>query len=321
MKKKLPVLFVFLLIILVPLFLWWQQAAKAVNKADSALISFTISQGETVRQVADRLEKEGLIRSTVAFFLKARFTPLGQNIQAGDFVLSPSMELSTIAESLQHGTTDVRITIPEGWRNEEIAMKISREFGLPESEFLKVAKEGYMFPDTYLIPKETAASEIGAMFLSNFDKKVKTLDLAKMEEKELTLDSLIKIASLVEREAKLNEDRPMVASVILNRLDLGMKLDIDATVQYALGFQPAQKNWWKKNLTLADLEIDSPYNTYIIAGLPPTAIANPGLAAINAVLETPDTAYLYYIADSSGKSHFAADLESHQRNIAKYLNR
>jgi len=320
-KKKLPVLFVFLLIILIPLFLWWQQAAKAVNKADSALISFTISQGETVRQVADRLEKEGLIRSTVAFFLKARFTPLGQNIQAGDFVLSPSMELSTIAESLQHGTTDVRITIPEGWRNEEIAMKISREFGLPESEFLKVAKEGYMFPDTYLIPKETAASEIGAMFLSNFDKKVKTLDLAKMEEKELTLDSLIKIASLVEREAKLNEDRPMVASVILNRLDLGMKLDIDATVQYALGFQPAQKNWWKKNLTLADLEIDSPYNTYIIAGLPPTAIANPGLAAINAVLETPDTAYLYYIADSSGKSHFAADLESHQRNIAKYLNR
>ena len=321
MKKKLPVLFVFLLIILIPLFLWWQQAAKAVNKADSALISFTISQGETVRQVADRLEKEGLIRSTVAFFLKARFTPLGQNIQAGDFVLSPSMELSTIAESLQHGTTDVRITIPEGWRNEEIAMKISREFGLPESEFLKVAKEGYMFPDTYLIPKETAASEIGAMFLSNFDKKVKTLDLAKMEEKELTLDSLIKIASLVEREAKLNEDRPMVASVILNRLDLGMKLDIDATVQYALGFQPAQKNWWKKNLTLADLEIDSPYNTYIIAGLPPTAIANPGLAAIKAVLEAPDTAYLYYIADSSGKSHFAADLESHQRNIAKYLNR
>ena len=321
MKKKLPVLFVFLLIILIPLFLWWQQAAKAVNPADSALISFTISQGETVRQVADRLEKEGLIRSTVAFFLKARFTPLGQNIQAGDFVLSPSMELSTIAESLQHGTTDVRITIPEGWRNEEIAMKISREFGLPESEFLKVAKEGYMFPDTYLIPKETAASEIGAMFLSNFDKKVKTLDLAKMEEKELTLDSLIKIASLVEREAKLNEDRPMVASVILNRLDLGMKLDIDATVQYALGFQPAQKNWWKKDLTLADLEVDSPYNTYIIAGLPPTAIANPGLAAINAVLETPDTAYLYYIADSSGKSHFAADLESHQRNIAKYLNR
>ena len=321
MKKKLPVLFVFLLIILIPLFLWWQQAAKAVNKADSALISFTISQGETVRQVADRLEKEGLIRSTVAFFLKARFTPLGQNIQAGDFVLSPSMDLSTIAESLQHGTTDVRITIPEGWRNEEIAMKISREFGLPESEFLKVAKEGYMFPDTYRIPKETTAGEIGSMFLSNFDKKVKTLDLAKMEEKELTLDSLIKIASLVEREAKLNEDRPMVASVILNRLDLGMKLDIDATVQYALGFQPAQKNWWKKNLTLADLEIDSPYNTYIIAGLPPTAIANPGLAAINAVLETPDTAYLYYIADSSGKSHFAADLESHQRNIAKYLNR
>ncbi|KKS98248.1 MAG: hypothetical protein UV73_C0003G0190 [Candidatus Gottesmanbacteria bacterium GW2011_GWA2_43_14] len=321
MKKKLNILLILSALILVPLYFWWQQALKPVKPQDSSLITFTVSQGESVRTIADRLEDEDLIRSTVAFFLKARFTNLGQNIQAGDFILSPSMDLNTLSESLQHGTNDIRITIPEGWRNEEIAMKISGEFGLPESEFLKVAKEGFMFPDTYRLPKETTPTEIGAMFLANFDKKIKTLDLGLMERKNLSLNDLVTIASMVEREAKLHEDRPLIAGVILNRLGIGMKLDIDATIQYALGFQNEQKSWWKKDLTIVDLDIDSPYNTYKVAGLPPTPIANPGLAAIRAVLEAPDTDYLYYIADGTGKSHFASDLEGHNRNISAYLNK
>src|SRR3989338_1478771 len=207
MKKKLNILLILSALILVPLYFWWQQALKPVKPQDSSLITFTVSQGESVRTIADRLEDEDLIRSTVAFFLKARFTNLGQNIQAGDFILSPSMDLNALSESLQHGTNDIRITIPEGWRKEEIAMKISQEFGLPESEFLKAAKEGYMFPDTYRIPKETTAGEIGTMFLANFDKKIKSLNLGKLEEKNLTLDQLIIAASLVEREAKFHDDR------------------------------------------------------------------------------------------------------------------
>jgi UPF0755 protein len=124
---------------------------------------------------------------------------------------------------------------------------------------------------------------------------------------------------MIEREAKLTEDRPRIASVIINRLTIDMKLDIDATVQYALGYQPQEKTWWKKSLTVDDLAIDSPYNTYLVAGLPPTPISNPGIAAITAVVNAPDTHYLYYIADATGKSHFAETLEEHQQNIARYL--
>jgi len=113
----------------------------------------------------------------------------------------------------------------------------------------------------------------------------------------------------------------ITASVILNRLSLGMKLDIDATVQYALGYQAKEKTWWKKELTTEDLEIDSPYNTYKYAGLPPTPIANPGLSVMEAVINAPENEYLYYIADKQGKSHFAKTFEEHAANISKYLNK
>lgn len=302
-------------------FFWYSQSVKSVNPLDDKLVTFTISEGESVRTIAERLENESLVRSSVAFFIRSRFTPLGKNIQAGDFLLSPSMDMETIGQSLQHGTNDTRITVPEGWRKEEIAMKIAREFGVPESEFLTLAKEGYLFPDTYQIPKESNANDIIAMFLANFDNKIKTLPLDKLDEKNITLNDLIIIASLVEREGKHDEDRPLIAGVILNRLTIGMKLDIDASVQYALGYQQNEKSWWKRHLTSDDLETNSAYNTYINAGLPPSPIANPGLASIRAVLEAPDTDYLYYIADETGKSHFAEDFENHRANISKYLGK
>ena len=135
------------------------------------------------------------------------------------------------------------------------------------------------------------------------------------------MEKLVIIASLIEREAKLAADRPLTASVILNRLKIGMKLDIDATVQYALGYQTQEKSLWKKDLTNLDLEIDSPFNTYQNPGLPPAPIANPGLAAMEAVVNAPDTNYLYYISDKSGKLHLAGTIEEHNANIDQYLNK
>jgi len=143
----------------------------------------------------------------------------------------------------------------------------------------------------------------------------------KIKQKGFTLDEVLSIASLVEREAKFPKDRPLVASVILNRLKEGMKLDIDATIQYALGYQPNDKSWWKKELTIEDLEINSSYNTYKNAGLPPSPIANPGLLAIIAVIDAPKTEYFYYISDKQGKNHFAKTIEEHNINISKYLNK
>lgn len=321
MKYKLRVLFFLTLILLIPLYLYYQQAKKPVNPVSKESVKFTIEQGEDVRTISERLEDDNLIRSGVVFYLKARLTDFGQNIQAGDFILSPAMDMKEIAQELLHGTADIRLTIPEGWRKEEIATKITTEFDFPESEILKDAREGYLFPDTYLISKDATGSQIIKMMEDNFSKKTANLNKTALNKHNITFDDAVIIASLIEREAKLPEDRLIIASVILNRLSLGMKLDIDATIQYALGYQAKEKNWWKKDLTSDDIALDSPYNTYNNPGLPPTAIANPGLSSIEAVLKAPDNNYLYYVADKNGKSHFAQDIEGHKANIEKYLNK
>ena len=321
MRQKLSILIGILFSLSLISFLWWKQAIAPLDPTNNTPIIFAVRKEESVRSIAERLQKEGLIRSPVAFFLLARFGGIDGVIQAGDFRLYPSMDLNSIADTLTHGTLDVWVTIPEGWRSEEIALKLAQEIEIPESEFLKVAKEGYMFPDTYLIPKDASAAAAVNIFLANFDKKVTDLEKNKAQNKGFSIDELITIASLVEREARFEQDRPIVASVILNRLKIGMKLDIDATVQYALGYQPQQKKWWKNNLTLEDLTVNSPYNTYINKGLPPTPICNPGLAAINAVFEAPSTDYLFYISDTSGKIHAAKTAQEHNANISQYLKK
>lgn len=319
MKKRFIILIAVILSILFISFSWWQQAIKPISSSTSEPVTFVVNKGEGIRNIADRLQKQELIRSSVAMFLYIRWKGIDDVIQAGDFRLNPSMSMPEISDALTHGTIDVWVTIPEGWRNEEIALRLSQDLAIPESEFLKTAKEGYMFPDTYLFPKEASATGVVDIMLENFEKKVSEQEITQARNRGLSTEELITIASLVEREARLDEDRPLIASVILNRLALPMKLDIDATVQYVLGYQTNEKTWWKKQLTLEDLTIDSPYNTYTTLGLPPGPIANPGLEAIKAVLEAPETEYLFYVADSQGKSHFATTLEEHHQNVERYI--
>lgn len=319
MKKKILILILLVAFVISGIYFWWHQAIKPMDPSDSTQTTFIIKKGENVRLIAERLQKEGLLRSPIAFFLLARFGSLGNNIQAGSFRLTPSMDLFTLAQQLTHGTEDQKVTVIEGWRNEEIAMLLSRELNIPETEFLKTAKIGFMFPDTYLIPKESTADSVVKMFTDNFNKKITPDLISKARKKNLSLNDLVTIASMLEREAKTDKDRPLVASVILNRLKIGMKLDIDATVQYALGYQPNDKTWWKKELTEDDLNIESPYNTYLNQGLPPTPISNPGLAVISAVLDAPETDYLYYVSDNKGNTHFAASIDEHNSNIQKYI--
>ncbi len=320
MKKRF--LLLFFIVIFLGLFslAWWKQANVPVNKNDKSTEIFVIKRGEDVRTIAKRLQNEGLIRDPIAFFLLIRFGGLQEKIQSGDFKLSPSMDMETVANNLTHGTLDVWITTLEGWRNEEIATTLSQSLGIPEVEFLKVAEIGYMFPDTYLLPKDASAGAAVKIFRDNFQAKVTPTIIEKAKQKGLTPYELVIIASLVEREARHTDDRPIVASVILNRLKAGMKLDIDATVQYALGYQTNERNWWKKDLTLDDIKIESPYNTYTKNGLPPTPISNPGLASIVAVTDAPETDYLYYVSDKGGRIHPAKTVEEHNRNVAKYID-
>ena len=317
--KKINFLVVLLLIITLAFYLFYREGTLPVNKSNQSTKIFVINQGESLTSVVNNLSKEGLIRNRLIFFLIVKKLGIERKIQAGDFRLSPAMDAYQIAKNLTHGTLDIWVTLIEGTRKEEIAQIISQNLGIPETEFLKYAKEGYLFPDTYLLPKDATPESIVKILENNFNKKFSTELQQKAKAKGLSPTETIILASLVEREAKLSEDQQLVASVILNRFKTEMKLDIDATIQYTLGYQPEEKTWWKKVLTTDDLAIDSPYNTYKNKGLPPTPICNPGLAAIQAIANAPETDYFYYLSDKKGKIHYAVTLEEHNENVRKYL--
>ncbi|MFH0942814.1 MAG: endolytic transglycosylase MltG [Candidatus Beckwithbacteria bacterium] len=308
MFKKLFLLGVISLILLfIAGVLFWRWANSPVDKKNSAPQVFVVPQGQSAKIIGQRLKTSGFIKSQLAFNLLIDQQSLGNKLQAGDFRLSPSMDLSTIIDSLTHGSLDYWITFPEGLRGEEYAQRLADKSNLDPQAFILAAKpyEGHLFPDTYLIPQTASAEDIIKLLTDTFDQKSPTQD-----------DDLIILASLIEREAKHAQDRPLVSSVLHNRLELGMALQIDATVQYIIG---RPDNWWKKELSKQNLAIDSPYNTYLYPGLPPKPISNPGLASLKAALEPAKTNYLFYLSDSSGYNHYAEDLAGHNANIDKYL--
>ncbi len=299
---------------LLPIFLlvltygWWSWANWPVNLNDKTGQVFTIPLGQSTDAIGSRLKQEKLIKSPLAFKLLVDRKGYSGQLQAGDFKLSPSMNLGKIIETLTHGSLDYWITFPEGLRVEEYAERLAQKSGINEQEFIVAAKpyEGKLFPDTYLIPQTASAQNIVDLLTKTFTAKSPTQD-----------QKIIIIASLIEREAKHSEDRELVSSVIHNRLKIGMPLQVDATVQYALG---KKGNWWPQNLTHEDLQTESPYNTYRHPGLPPKPIANPSLASITAALNPKETDYLYYLSDANGVNHYAATLEEHNQNIAQYLS-
>lgn len=213
-----------------------------------------------------------------------------------------------------------RVTLIEGWRIEEMAARFNSELGIKKEDFLKVAKEGYMFPDTYFLEPDASASAVVEKMRDNFDVKYDATLQSRIKKLGLTSAQGVILASLVEREARTDEPRRMVASILLKRLKIGMGLNVDSTLQYALGYQSIEKSWWKRDLTSNDKKIESPYNTYIHAGLPPTPICNPSLSSLEAVANAdPNTPYLYYFHDSQGVSHYSKTLEEHNQQIANYL--
>lgn len=317
--RKLAIVIIFSIIIIFALIFWWNNMSLPVNPNNKMTSIFVVNKGDTVREIAYNLKTKGLIKNPIVFFLLLKKLGLDKKIEAGDFRLSPSMTLDDIAQNLTHGILDIWITIPEGLRAEEIA-EILKDKIPSYQPFWKgelTQNEGYLFPDTYLIPKDANIALIISLMLDNFDKKYASI--TPNEKNQLSKNDSVILASFIEREAKFPQDRPLISSVIHNRLNIDMKLDVDATVQYALGYQEDKKTWWKKGLTLEDLEINSPFNTYTNPGLPPKSIANPGLSALQAALNPANTDYLYYISDKTGRNHYAKTLLEHNVNIKKYL--
>lgn len=298
---------------------WWQYSIAPVDPQDTKPIILTVASGEGAKAIAADLEAKNLIHSKTGFYLLVKLLAIEKDLQAGDFRLNKSMDARTIALTMTHGILDVWVTTLEGWRDEEIGAQLSKDLDIPETQFLTYAQEGYMFPDTYLIPRDATASAVAQIFLANFNKKVTPAMRQDAKKTGLTFDQTITLASLVEREGKTDADRAMIAGILLNRIKLNMALQVDATLQYALGYQPFEKSWWKKELSDDDKKIGSPYNTYANPGLPPGPIANAGLASIKAAIYPATTDYLYYIHDKTGAVHYAKTIEEHNANIQKYL--
>jgi UPF0755 protein len=319
--KKLLALVLIILILLVAAGGWWRLQLSPVS-SDTTTKVVVIPKGEGVSAIATRLKDEDLIRSELAFKLYARQKDLASKIQAGSFKLSPSMSLEQIANTLSSGTDDVWITLLEGWRLEEMVAELKQTFDEDVvKEFEENAKEGYMFPDTYLFPKDATGEYIADTLKNTFESRYTPELKAKIKSQGLTEEEGVILASLVEREGRSQGVRTEIAGILLKRLNMDMKLDVDATIQYILGYQadenPPAGGWWKRHISNEDKKLDSPFNTYANRGLPPAPICNPSLSSLEAVANgNPDTPYVYYYHDSEGKSHYARTLEEHGENVA-----
>jgi len=298
---------------------WWTQAISPVSPSSQEIQLFNIPQGWGVDQIAQELEEEGLIKNKAIFKIMVLKQGISQDLQAGSFYLSPSLNLTELTQKLTHGTQDIRVLIPEGVRKEEIATRIAQAFNeagsqFNQQKFLQKTNhlEGYLFPDTYLFPKQATVEEIIKILTNNFEVKSHTW----INKTALNQQQIVTLASLVEREAKYEKDRSLIAGVLMKRLREGWPLQVDASIQY---FKAEKENWWPKVSPL-DLEVDSSYNSYQNLGLPPTPICNPGLASLQAAAAPQESEYWFYLSDSSGQIHYARTHEEHQQNIEKYLN-
>ncbi len=307
-------------------------------------IIFTVRQGESTGEIAENLAQEGLISSPWIFKYYARFRGMDDKIEAGRYALNSDMTMREILETLTRatGAEEVTFTVREGLRLEEVAAALEEQGIVTAADFEAALKgtynydfladrptgaslEGYLFPDTYSIPRTFTATQVVDFMLQNFDRKF-SLDMRQTAKAhDLTIFQVVTLASIIEREAVVDGERPIVASVYLNRLTAGMALDADPTVQYGLGYSERQQRWWPQiyfdELNITNLsELDNPYNTYLYAGLPPGPICGPGLASLQAVVSPAQTDYYYFVAkgDGSGEHAFAKTLEEHQANVAKY---
>jgi len=311
---------------------WWNQSNKPVSTNEN-LQSFVIPKGYSASQIGNKLEDQDLIKSALAFKLYAQVTNKSKKIQAGEYLLAPSFSLFKIVSQLTSGPVEEWVTIPEGLRREEVVEKYISVLKRNEAEaevfrqdFLAITagKEGFLFPDTYLFPKTVSASIVANKMLATFDSKISTQMEADINASEYSLEQVVILASVIERETRKDEERPVVTGILFNRLEIGMGLQVDASVQYALATTECRVgitcDWWPV-LTREDMSINSSYNTYKYAGLPPAPIASPSLSSIKAVIYPTDSSYLYYLHDGNGKIHYAETLEGHNENIRKYLGK
>lgn len=296
---------------------------------------FIVELGETIPSISARLADEGLISNPETFRIYLVYSGLDKGVQAGLYQLSPRMTASEIALALQDATpATVKFVILAGWRLEEIAAALPTSgLSFSADDLLLAATqpgslilspelgtlsklEGYFFPATYNFDRDITATEITSDVVSRFMESLTPDMLDGYARNGLSLEQAVILASIIQKETVIEEELPMIASVFYNRLHQGMRLESDPTVQYALGYQVDGKTWWKNPLDGYDLGFDSPFNTYLHPGLPPTPICNPGLASLRAVAYPAETPYYFFrtACDHSGRHEFAITFDEHLQN-------
>ncbi len=317
-----------------------KNVIESPASSDSTAVVFAINPGETAATISPRLQREGLVADSQLFLYLVRYRGVDARLEAGEYELRPNMTMDEIIDTLQHGRLrDVTVTIPEGRRAEEVAALLE-EAGVVDGEvFMALVRggsvdydflsdrpvdapatlEGFLFPETYRIPVGYDAMQILDLMLGTFGERFSSEMRQAATDKGMTVHQVVTLASIVEREAVVAEERPIIANVYLNRLEQGMYLQSDPTVQYSLGYQEDTGQWWKIPMSLEeDVPVDSPYNTYMYPDLPPGPICSPGLASIQAVLEPAETTYLFFFSKFDGSHAFAETYEEHLRNQELY---
>ncbi|MDR3288061.1 MAG: endolytic transglycosylase MltG [Peptococcaceae bacterium] len=334
MGRKIKGFFFVILLVFFAAAIWWSESLRpyAAAEEEAEVEVLTIYPGMQVSQIAEELESRNLIRSARVFRYLAKLRNVDALLRSGDYsvsqALTPQQVIDKLLQEPEMGT--VRVTIPEGFTTEQIANTLTqKELGSKATFYQAIAEEefsytflagapagekrldGFLFPDTYFWTENAAPREILDKFLQRFQLELTAEAQARLQSLNLSVREWVTLASLVEKEAQMPEDRPVIAAVFMNRLDKKMKLESCATIQYVLG-TPKAKLYEK------DLQIPSPYNTYLHEGLPPGPIASPGHAALEAVLYPADTEFLFFLAKGDGYHVFAKTFAEHLQNQRTY---
>ncbi len=321
--------------------MYLQSQAELIStpaSEDPSAVPFTVQMGENAVSISSRLLEQGVITDADIFRLFLRYNGLDSSLEAGDYELRRNMTMREVAGALQKANfEEVSLTIPEGWRAEQVAEMLTKENIMDGAAFLAFVRqgvgvehplladrpagasyEGYLFPDTYRLPAKAKPQDLVQRMLENMAGKIPANAVELAAGQGHTFFEILTLASIVEREAVITEERPTIASVYLNRLNQGMYLQADPTVQYAMGYQTDTGQWWKTPVTLDEYsQVNSPYNTYLNPGLPPGPIASPGASAINATLQPAQTNYLFFMGCGGEGAHlFATDFATHEGNVA-----
>ncbi|MST99859.1 endolytic transglycosylase MltG [Tissierella pigra] len=329
-KRRFSIFILFIVLLVSGVFMnnYYKEGLKAMNPDDPSDVLVVIPSSSSVNTISNILYENKLIKNPIIFKIKVKTSNTASTLKAGEYNLSTDMDLDTIISKLVKGGKDrntVRFTIPEGYELEQMAEKLAKEGIIDKDRFIQLSSdkknfeeefsflkqlekgqslEGFLFPSTYEIFTGTKEEEIIGKMLHEFEKIYEKDLESKLTELNMTLNEAVTLASIVEREGKVDEERPLMSAVFLNRIEKGMMLQSCATVQYVLGER-------KEVLSNADTRIDSPYNTYINEGLPPGPIASPGEESLVAAVNPADVDYLFFVLTGNGTHTFTKTYEEH----------